>query len=207
MATVTTQSTYLAHIMSRKKIIIIDDHSLYRMGLIVALKAPLPYVQIIEAANVEDALKSCKSVNLVLLDIDLDGVNGLAFIPSIKAAWPEAKIIVLSANRQEDCAKDAISAGADDFLSKSLMSSQVISSIVAALDRTGGISNTRPQLTRRQLQILELMNRGFTNKTIAQQFEISENTVRWHVQLILTTLDASSRSEAIFNARNFGLII
>lgn len=192
--------------MSRKKIIIIDDQSIFRTGLIFLLKTPLPEAQILEASSLNEALRNFQSPDLVLLDISNQVLNYLMFITEIKIAWPSAKLIALSSRHEEHTHDGVISAGADCFLYKSLFSCQIVSAILAILAKTKGHSAYTPKLTQRQLQVLELMGRGMSNKMIGQECGITENTVRWHVQVILIELQASNRLEAIFNARNFGLI-
>lgn len=198
------KSNFFSNIMSRKKIIIIDEQSIFRTGLIVLLKTPLPEAHVLEASTLDEALRNYQSADLVLVDISHEQLNRLEFLSLIKAAWPDAKVIVLSSNFESY--DDVVAAGADGFLSKTLLSCQIVSSIISVLAETRGYSAYVPKLTKRQLQVLELMNRGLSNKMIAIECGISEHTVRWHVQLILIELQASSRLEAIFNARNFGLI-
>lgn len=200
------KSDLFSRIMSRKKIIIIDEQSIFRTGLIVLLKTPLPEAHVLEASTLDEALRNYQSADLVIYDISNQSLNRLTFIPEIKIAWPDAKVIVLTSTHQGDAYDKSIAAGADCFLSKSLLSCQIVSAIVAILAETRGFSAYVPKLTNRQLEVLDFMGRGMSNKMIAKECGISENTVRWHVQLILIELQASTRLEAIFNARNLGLI-
>lgn len=191
--------------MTYKRILIIDDHSIFRAGLIALLKSPLPNVKILEASSVEEAIKTYSKISMVLLDIALEQLNGLHFIPEIRMAWPEVKVIVISAALQYEGHAEALAAGADCFLSKSLLSSQIITTIQEMLQETNK-KLYDPKLGSRQLEILELMSRGLGNKMIAKSLGISEHTVRWHVQTIFRSLDATNRSEAVFTARSMGLI-
>lgn len=191
--------------MSHKTILIIDDHSIFRAGLISLLKSPLPHAKVVESSSVIEAINTYSKVDMVLLDIALEHDNGLRFIPEIRATWPEVKVVVLSAALQHDGHAEALAAGADCFLSKSLLSGQIVSTIQKVLQETR--SNLYvARLPPRQLEILELMSRGMSNKMIANTCGITEHTVRWHVQTMFRVLDATNRSEAVFNARSMGLI-
>ena len=192
--------------MPTKKIIIVDDHGIFRTGLMVSLQRTLQSSHILEVPTVEDALQKCSVADVVLMDVGVELIQAKAMITAIKSTWASCKLIVLSAMTQAEGAQFVGEAAADYFLSKSLPSAQFLADIIEQIEGIKGGVSAHPKFTLRQLETLSLMSKGLTNKMIAKELGISEHTVRWHVQHILTTLDSSSRSEAIFNARIFGFI-
>lgn len=185
---------------------IIDDQSIFRLGLMAALQKPMPEACMVEAASIEEALLHGDAVDLVLLECAGYLSSLLSAIGQLKAAWPTCRLILISACNQVEGDAIATQVGADHFLSKSLPCDHIISAILLQLDHIKGTAPALPKMTQRQGEILALMSRGLTNKMIARALNISEHTVRWHVQTILALLEASCRSEAIFFGRNLGLI-
>lgn len=198
-----------------RQLIVIEDHAIFRAGLI-SLVENLSDVSIAEAASVEAALASAIVPHLILLDIQLSGMSGLEGMVDLRQRWPDVSIIVISANDSYANAQAALRAGASAFLSKS-DASQTISSVISkALDNRLAdkhISTTvqkrvemLPKLTERQIEVMQLLAQGYSNKTIGQMLHISENTIRWHVCAMISALQVSSRTEAVFVARNLGLV-
>lgn len=167
-----------------------------------------------EMDAVEEALKQDAQPDLLLLDIFLAGIDGLSGIAPIKARWPQAHLAVVSSDASSDTVKKALDAGADVFFSKAQSPSQMLDIIKQALavqdpQQANGLGQAPDEsqvLTDRQVQVLELLAQGLSNRMIGQRLFLSEHTIRWHVQAILAALGASSRSEAVFMARQKGLI-
>ena len=202
--------------MSPLKILLIDDHALFRSGLQMVLASGLDSVEIGEMASVEEAIRLVPGVpDIVLLDIQLQGLNGLDGILLLEQRWPSASIVVLSSDTTSQAQQRALQLGAVAFVSKADSADNIIALIErirsgqqaapAALAVATG-DPARPRLTPRQCEVLELLCQGLSNKMIGRRLELSENTVRWHVQALLTALQASSRSEAAFLARRCGLV-
>ena len=148
----------------------------------------------------------------VLLDIQLKGLNGMEGLSLIKNRWPQTPVLVLSSQDELPMQRLALERGATGFISKAEPPQAIIHAIQQAVH--GGFAVPAPtsgtiplpRLTARQCEVLDLMNLGLSNKQIAHKLALSSNTVRRHVQDILEFLNASSRTEAVFEARDRGLI-
>ncbi|MGM0594594.1 MAG: response regulator [Pseudomonadota bacterium] len=199
--------------MAGKRILIIDDHTMFRSGLRMLIETHLPHLVVFEAGTLREAIDVQQSgPDAVLLDIKLPGLNGVEGIALVRKSWPEVPVLMLSSQDDRQTVELAMARGATGFVSKA----DTAERIVALLDQVleGRVDNPVPEaaaadvvpLTPRQFEVLELLCEGKSNKLIARALDVSENTVRWHVQAILETLEVSSRSEAAFMARRKGLV-
>jgi DNA-binding NarL/FixJ family response regulator len=200
------------------RILLIDDHALFRCGLRMVLAAGIADLETAEAASLDEAMHApIEDPALVLLDIQLQGLNGLEGIALVKRKWPQALIVILSSDIAHKNVRLAMERGAAAFVSKAEPADRILAVIdqlrrglpVAAAPAgpaaAGDIDNARP-LTPRQSEVLDLMCQGLSNKVIGRRLDLSENTVRGHVQAVLAALQVSSRSEAGFAARRRGLV-
>lgn len=190
--------------MPLNKILIIDDHALFRAGLQQALKS-VPDTDALEAVSVDEALGLNETPDLILLDIQLNQKNSLERLNDIRQKWAQSKVLVLSANDTQNVIDEAMRYGVDGFLSKSEKTEFIVLEIMSYLNLEPK-STGQPKLTPRQYEVLQLMSKGYSNKAIGREIGLSENTVRWHVQFILAAFHASSRSEAVFAAHSFNMI-
>ena len=192
--------------------LLIDDHAMFRAGLRQVIKVAIPDLDIFEAGSMDEAL-ACPSSNLtvVLLDNQLNGLSGMGGISLIRRKWPLVPILMLSSQFEPEVVRLALARGVDGFLSKA----ESVDTIVQTLQQViaGGLSGhaavvplAQKCLTPRQSAVLGLLHQGLSSKLIARQLFISENTVRQHVQSILEFFAVSSRAEAVFTARNQGLV-
>ena len=186
------------------RILIIDDHALFRSGLRLAIKS-IPDTEVLEAASVDEALMVNAAPDLIVLDIQLNRHNSLARLDEIRRKWAAAQVLALSANDTQHDIDEAMRYGVDAFLSKSERTESIVLEIMTYLSVEPS-SVRAPKLTPRQYEVLQLISKGYSNKAIGREINLSENTVRWHVQFILSAFHASSRSEAVFTARTSGLI-
>lgn len=201
------------------RILLIDDHALFRCGLRMVLAAGISDVEVAEAASLEEAMRApMENPALVLLDIQLHGLNGLEGIALVKRKWPEAAVVILSSDVAHHNVRLALERGALAFVSKAEPADKILAVIdqlrrglpVAAasspLVPASEGDGSRQLLTPRQSEVLDLMCQGLSNKVIGRRLNLSENTVRGHVQAVLAALQVSSRSEAGFAARRRGLV-
>jgi len=193
-------------------ILIIDDHDLYRSGLRAALSASMPYTEISEAGSIDEAIRdSADSLDAIVLDFRLPGLNGAEGITLLRKKWPLAPVLMLSSQNDPETVRLALERGAAGFASKA----DTADNIVAAINRIMHGQSTAPprggdkpflRMSPRQCEVLELLCQGLPNKQIALRLSLSENTVRVHVQAVYGFLQVTSRSEAIIVARSRGLI-
>jgi DNA-binding NarL/FixJ family response regulator len=200
------------------RIMLVDDHTLFRAGLRLVLKQnSRVWPEIQEAGSVTEALdllRGQESQDLILLDIAMPGINGLSGMKLLRQASPDVIIAVLSANDDPQVIHNAQSQGAAGFLSKESDADTVNQAIDQLLDgqqhfpqlarfTTNAVGSIEPatQLTPRQLEVLALMGEGHSNKVIGRKLSIAENTVRVHVSAILTHLGVTTRMEAVHAAR------
>ena len=204
--------------MTTTNILLIDDHAMFRSGLRMVLSARMTDAEIFEAGTLSEATQSSPEIiDVILLDINLPGLNGLDGIALLKRKWPLAPVIVLSSQDGPDTVRDALARGAVRFISKADTADRIVALLnrvlrgeyavpSAQLDENGEAINAPQHLTPRQCEVLDLLCQGMSNKLIARRLTLSENTVRGHVQAILLFLEVSSRSEAVFAARRRGLV-
>ena len=197
------------------QILIVDDHSLFRTGLRLLLKQRLNSPVVLEADSAQQALQcEAPTLDLVLLDIQLPGLNGLDAIGLFQRQWPAAPVVVLSSSLNPQDASRALARGAAAFLSKAETDKKIVQIVAHAMGlakrQSGPLAqgeaqaSVSPALTPRQQDILGLLCEGLSNKVIARRLALSEFTVRGHVQAVLHVLQVSSRSQAIVAARRVG---
>lgn len=148
--------------------------------------------------------------------MQLDGLNGLDGMTLLKRKWPSAKIMMVSAIQDAHVVRTAMERGAQGFICKAEPPArmlEMIARILAGQTMTGdpsppaiGGGSQKVVLTPRQYEVLDLICQGLSNKMIGRRLNLSENTVRGHVQATLAALQVASRSEAAFVARREGLI-
>lgn len=195
--------------MNKLSILLVDDHAIYRQGLRLLLVQANPAIQVFEADSIENAVAiAATAPDLALVDIKLPGLSGLEGISVLKARWPAISIVILSALEGYEVLTEALANGAAGFISKAESTEQILQRIDNAL----GHSVAQPakaangHLTPRQREVIGLLCSGLSNKLIARQLSLSENTVRRHVQDILEYFQVDSRTEAVFVARRRGLV-
>ncbi len=207
------------------RILLIDDHALFRAGLAMLLETGLRDIEIVEAGSINDALLGrFAAPAIVLLDVMLPGLSGLEGLVLVKQKWPQAKVIMLSSQLQPKMVKLALARGAAEFISKAEPADKIIA-LVQQIISTGAASqpvasivknaNAKPtkstsnkalqNLSPRQCEVLELICNGLSNKMIGARLHISDNTVHWHVRSVLAILQVVNRSEAAFAARKLGM--
>ena len=205
--------------MRNKHILIVDDHSLFRTGMTMILTQVGEAAGISEASSIKEAFDFNESgVDVILLDIQMPGLNGIDGIKPLLDKFAKVPIIVLSASSEMNDMQTAKELGASGFMNKSALAEEMVSSITRVLegktcfpDDLEGVDMAQPNgqisrsLTPRQIEVLIYLCEGMSNKLIARELGMSENTVRVHVSAILSTLGAANRSEAILIAQREGI--
>ncbi|MCJ2084455.1 response regulator transcription factor [Methylobacterium sp. E-005] len=197
--------------MAQEAILIIDDHALFRSGIVSMLSTAFDRIPIFDSASLHEALALVAVVpTIILLDIQLPGIGGLEGMGLLQRRWPAARIVIVSALDQPDTVDTAVAQGACAFLSKADRPDRMMTVLREILHRSAVVPPAAglvcPSLTPRQAEVLGLVGRGLSNKVIGRRLGLSEHTVRGHVQGLLSALGVTRRAEAVFKAQQLGLI-
>jgi DNA-binding NarL/FixJ family response regulator len=206
------------------RIFVVDDHSLFRDGVISLLEAGGHSV-VGQAGDGLAAVESLRGLapDLVIMDIKMPVMDGIEALRQIKSISPDTKVIMLTVSEDEANLVDAVRAGADGYLLKHLNAKDFLDMVnglergEAALTRsltarllklmaTLEPEGERTLLSEREIEILRLVAAGKSNRLIAEQLLISENTVKYHLKNILQKLGVSNRTEAVTWAIQRGIL-
>jgi DNA-binding NarL/FixJ family response regulator len=213
--------------MDRIRILIADDHPVFRYGLRALLSAE-PTTEVVgEATTGEGVIAEAMILqpDVILMDVNMPGVNGIEATRRIVAALPHVNILVLTMFDDDDSVFAAMRAGARGYLLKgsegeetvraigvvnsgeAIFSPSIASRLMQYFGASRPISPPQlfPELTEREREILTLIAQGYTNPAIAEKLVLSPKTVRNHVSNIFSKLQVAGRAEAIIRARNEGL--
>jgi two-component system, NarL family, nitrate/nitrite response regulator NarL len=210
--------------MEKIRVLLADDHALFRRGL-ASLLAHRDDLEVVgEAANGEDAIERARELmpDVVLMDVRMPGMTGLEATRRLKEEMPYVKIVILTVSEDEEDLFAALKGGAQGYLLKNIDPDDLVAclhqvqrgeaplapSMATKILREFGGSSPRPGpvLTQRERQVLELVARGDANKEVARHLEISENTVKNHLRNILEKLHLQNRVQAVMYALREGLI-
>jgi DNA-binding NarL/FixJ family response regulator len=200
------------------KILIVDDHALFRAGLRMLLGTIGQNVECLEAANVSDALALISQhtdIQLCLLDLALKNEHGLDAVQKIKETAPQVAVVVVSGADDSATIRSCIDAGAMSFIPKSVTPEVMTKALHHVL--SGAVylpeqivsamqgAPPRPLLTPRQLQVLHCLSRGLPTKLISRELALSEHTVKEYIALVFQALGVRNRTEAVIKASQLRL--
>ena len=222
------------------RLIVVDDHDFVRDGIKLMLSAEQDIRVVGEAANGREALELCRRIrpDLVLMDVRMPRLDGLAAAQEIKQQFPEISVLVITMHENEDYLLKAIRAGAAGYVLKDASQRELVTAIRKVLEGetplnrslatrllqrlakephekpTGTKALPKPPihaqplqpLTPRELEVLKWLALGKTNRGIAEDFVISEGTVKTHVERIMAKLGVSDRTQAVVRALELGII-
>jgi DNA-binding NarL/FixJ family response regulator len=207
------------------RVLVVDDHALFRRGLIMVLESEEGVEVVAEAEDGDEAIAKAEEFapDVVLMDVRMPKTSGIDATRKIADVIPTAKILMLTVSDEEEDLFEAIKAGASGYLLKEISIEEVADAIRAVVEGQSLISPSMaskllsefnslakraeekqniptPRLTDRELEVLKLVAQGMSNREIAGQLFISENTVKNHVRNILEKLHLHSRMEAVVYA-------
>lgn len=208
------------------RLMIVDDHEVVRMGLRAALEVEPDFTVVAEAGNGREAVEKARAhrPDIVLMDVRMDGMDGIEACREIRSELPETKVLMLTSFAEEETVVAALLAGAAGYVLKnvarsrllealrsvargeSLLDSKVTKGVLEKLVGSKHAADDGTELTAREREVLVLIAEGATNKEIGAKLVVSENTARNHVSHILSKLGFSRRSEAAAYAVKKGIV-
>ena len=197
---------------------LVDDHSVVRMGLSAILSLDKGLRVVSEAEDGEQAVEQYRKSrpDVALMDVQMPKMGGVEGLRAILAEWPEARVIMLTTSDLDDDIHRALEAGASGYLLKNVSRCELVGAIrevhagrnyvpTAIRHRLDELEKRR-QLSAREIEVLDGMRRGLTNKDIALSLSLSEHTVKAHVKSILRKLESADRAEAVARGFELGLL-
>jgi DNA-binding NarL/FixJ family response regulator len=205
-------------------IVIADDHPLFRGALRQAIGSIMQNAVVAEAGGMEELvalLPRMASIDLILLDLTMPGVQGFSGLLFLRAQHPDIPVVIVSANEDPVVVRRAIEFGASGFIPKSLEITSIGEALGKVLagetwtppdielgssddDETADIARRLATLTPQQVRVLMMLSEGLLNKQIAYELTVSEATVKAHVSAILQKLNVDSRTQAVITASRIG---
>jgi DNA-binding NarL/FixJ family response regulator len=197
--------------MKPQTLLMIDDHDLFRAGVELLIRQHFPKLSIVSVPGLGSAIDALQEQpDVVLLDLNLNGIGGETALLLVRTNWPDAAVVVVT-SEQDDARLTRIR---EDGSVRVICKSEPPQSLVSAI-RTmapGAEPAAAPAtpalraLSPRQVEVLTHLRQGHSNKAIARLMDLSEFTVRGHVQQILKLTGATNRTNAVFLAEQAGLI-
>ncbi|HUB90219.1 MAG TPA: response regulator transcription factor [Dyella sp.] len=200
------------------RVMVVDDHPLFREGVAAVLEAQDDMALVAEAVNGEEAIVCFRKhrPDVTLMDLQMAGMGGFDAIRSIIGEFPQARIVVLTTYRGDMQATRALKAGAAGYLLKSTLRKELLQTIRQVHEGHRHIPSDVARaiaehvgddvLSMRELQVLSQVASGFSNKRIAVHMGISVETVKTHMKSILAKINARDRTEAVVIAMRRGII-
>jgi len=200
------------------RILIVDDHFLVRIGLLTSLKIHAELKVVAEASTAAEAMRLYRQhlPDVVLMDLRLPDLTGIEATVKLRKDFPAAKVIILSSYDGEDDIYRAFQAGAGAYLLKSVLEEELFRAIKIVhsgqqykpdhVVRTLAGHNPDSDLTPREIEVLELLIKGLSNKEIGDVLGCTENTAKFHVKNILGKLEVKDRTEAATAAFHRGIL-
>lgn len=210
------------------RILIADDHALFRDGLSMHLEKIAPQAVITQAGNFSQALKildSDSKIDLIIADLDMADINWEEGLAEIKRKAPNARIVVISACEDNRSIKRALELGISGYIPKRSDTKVLTSALKLVLDGGSylppsileyahpeiyGDNDSEPRkskiLTPRQTEVLSYVAQGLSNKQIAYNMGVSEATVKLHINALLRSVGATNRTQAVVMSQKMGLI-
>jgi DNA-binding NarL/FixJ family response regulator len=200
------------------RVILVDDHPVVRFGLAAIIGLQPDMVVVAEAGSGEEACAICdkRAADVVLMDLRLPGLSGMEAIRVIRKSHPKLRFIVLTTYDGDEDIHKALEAGAQAYLLKGMSHNELVNAIrtvhsglkyiPASVSKSLAERPPHSELSAREMEVLELIVKGHSNREIGEALGISEATVKWHVNIILSRLNVSDRTQATVAALQRGIV-
>lgn len=200
------------------RVLVVDDHPVVRFGLAAIVSTQPDMVVVAQAGTGEESLDLFRrhQPDITLMDLRLPGMSGVEAIRAIRKEFPASRFIVLTTYEGDEDIHNAIDAGAQAYVLKGMSQAELLKAIRAVRsglkfipERVRKTLDSRPpssELSSREMEVLRLIVKGLSNKQIAETLGITEGTVKWHVNIILSLLNVSDRTQAAVAALQRGII-
>jgi DNA-binding NarL/FixJ family response regulator len=194
---------------------IIDDHPLVRQAIAMLLRRIRPASKVVELekfSELQAAIIKNGEPELFVLDLLLPGVKGTSAVKEIKTMYGNVPLAVISSMPAGEAEETCIEAGADIYIEKSAAANEISSAIQGLFaaehgsDDEPAVAIGETKLSKRQKQLIVMLDRGLSNRDIAAELDISEHTVKVHLWRLFRRLDVKSRTQTLHFARTHGLL-
>lgn len=206
--------------MAATRILIVDDHPLFREALKQAISGGISNASVAQAGSLDAAralLDKDDEFDLIMLDLRMPGVQGLSGLIYLRAQYPNIPTVIVTAAEDQGLVHKALNLGASGFIPKTSGIDTIVRAVTAVLKgdvwapegyaasssadkETEGIARRIATLTAQQIRVLMMLKEGLLNKQIAYELNVSEATIKAHVSAILQKLNVSSRTQAVIAA-------
>jgi DNA-binding NarL/FixJ family response regulator len=206
------------------RILLADDHPLFREGVKPVLEKLDPAAEVIEAVDFPSAFEAMRhggEMDLALMDLYMPGMSGIDGVIRFRAMFPDIPLVILSASEQLDDMQKPLAAGALGYINKSSSSDMILGALrrvlaggvytpPSLLDRdedapAAAVSKRYPALSGRQIEVLRHLAKGSSNRQIGEALDVTEGTIKLHVAAIFRILKVNNRTEAVLVAQKMGL--
>ncbi|MEI6590119.1 MAG: response regulator transcription factor [Verrucomicrobiota bacterium] len=200
------------------RLLMVDDHPMLRAGLALVLNSEPGFQVVAEADDGPTALALWRErrPDVMLLDLSMSGMDGIETLERLRAEFPDARVLMLTSSEAPEDVRHALAAGAGGYVTKNVRRAELvmaIRSVYAGGQHVGetvanmiAASKETGEISRREVEVLELVRQGFTNVEIGRLLGISERTAKFHVANLLVKLQASDRAEAVARGFERGLL-
>lgn len=200
------------------RLMVVDDHSAFRRGLISLMETEPGMSVVAQTGDGREAVELYRRTapDVVLMDLRLPGLSGVEAIMAIRKEFPAARFIVITTFDTDEDIYRAVQAGAKSYLLKDMSDAEVLSTVRAVYAGETRLPNTvagllaerlkREELTRREMEVLELLVKGSSNKEIADTLGITEPAVKFRLKSLFIKLGVRDRTEAVVSALRHGIV-